>query len=178
MLLLAELPNLLSEMWILFNRVIQDLRCGALVRRLVEFDFVDLFYQANWWIMVLALSLSILLELVWQLIIVFTTRYEVVLLDLLFVHHRYWFALVWWKLVSLLAVVSSNAAGAAGWQAWVTSLRQNLLGHPLSADDWWRLTTSVTAACWMDVEGAWPAEAYLILDIVHKMGSLLLLLLL
>jgi len=44
MLLLAELPKLLSEMWILFNRVIEDLRCGALVRRLVEFNFVDLLY--------------------------------------------------------------------------------------------------------------------------------------
>jgi len=124
--------------------------------------------------MVLALSLSILLELVWQLIIVLTTRYKVVLLNLLFSHHRYWLALIWRKLVSLFAVVSSNAARAARWQAWVASLRQNLLGHSLSADDWWRLATSVATARRIDVEGAWPTEAYLILDIVHKMGSLLL----
>ena len=44
MLLLAVPPNLLSEMWILFNRVIEDLGCGALVRRLVEFNFVVLLY--------------------------------------------------------------------------------------------------------------------------------------
>ena len=128
--------------------------------------------------MVLALSLSILLELVWQLIIVLTARYKVVLLNLLLFHHRYWLALIWRKLVSLLAVVSSNAARAARWQAWIASLRKNLLGHSLSADDWWRLATGVAAARWVDVEGAWPTEAHLILDIVHKMGSLLWLLLL